>query len=319
MNVKLLFSIPVHEKPDVIVDQLNNFLLFNPNSNIILHLSRQMIDADVENLRSLIQNFSSVYINTVRFYSGWGDGSLIKIHLSNFEYALNAKIEFTHCCLHASNDMFVRKGLDFWVDGFDAGFDRINKGKNNPVYQQIDHFSRDFSSVILAKKYKITKVLGSQIEGSFYSRELIVKLLERVNSRNLWDLPFIFSMGIHSLNSFRYKIYLWTERILRLMSFPIKITIFCREEVYFPTLVFEFIKKSRPFNYCYINWSNGLKLTNEEIIECAKGNNQILIQKKKFDTNVRRLEEVQFFAVKRVERDINDPQRKFISQLLTIK
>ena len=34
---------------------------------------------------------------------------------------------------------------------------------------------------------------------------------------------------------------------------------------------------------------------------------------------VGRFEEVQFFAVKRIERDINDPQRKLINQLLTIK
>lgn len=315
MSVKLLFSIPVHEKPEVIRNQIDNFLFFNPSSVIILHLSKQMSESDVENLKYFIKDLNSVFVNSERFFSGWGDGSLIKIHLSNFEFAINSNIEFTHCCLHASNDMFVRRGLDLWVDGFDAGFDMINQGRKNPVYQQIDHFSRDLSSRILSKKYKIQKVLGSQIEGSFYSRELILKLLERVNAHSLWDIPYIFSMGLHPLSSWRYKIYLWTERILRYARSPVKITIFCREEVYFPTMIYEFFRKPRPFNYCYINWSNGLKLSDEEINHCANSNDDLLIKLKDFDVSLELTKELKFFAVKRIERDINDNQRIKISEM----
>lgn len=316
MSVKLLFSIPVHEKPEVIKNQIDNFLFFNPNCVIVIHLSKQMSCDDVENLKYLIKDLNSVFVNPERFFSGWGDGSLIKIHLSNFEYAISSNIEFSHCCLHASNDMFVRRGLDLWVDGFDAGYDTINKGKNNPVYQQINHFSRDLSSRVLSKKYSIERVLGSQIEGSFYSRDLILKLLERVNAHSLWDIPYIFSMGLHPLSSWRYKIYLWTERVLRYARSPVKITIFCREEVYFPTMIYEFIKKSRPFNYCYINWSNNLKLSNSEIDECSKGNDQLLIKIKGLDVAPELEKELSFFAVKRIERDIKNEQRIKITEMM---
>jgi len=36
----LLFSIPIHEKQDIINNQIENILNYNPNSNIILHVNK---------------------------------------------------------------------------------------------------------------------------------------------------------------------------------------------------------------------------------------------------------------------------------------
>lgn len=38
-NYKILFSIPVHEKLEVVLDQLMNVFTLNPDSGVILHLS----------------------------------------------------------------------------------------------------------------------------------------------------------------------------------------------------------------------------------------------------------------------------------------
>ena len=38
--MKLMFSIPVHECPEIIIDQIINYKFYNPDCGFILHISK---------------------------------------------------------------------------------------------------------------------------------------------------------------------------------------------------------------------------------------------------------------------------------------
>lgn len=83
---RILFSIPVHEKPEVVLDQINNFLHFNPDCCIVLHISSGFrFDSDhisEDGFFSALGDIDRVYVNPNRLRSGLED--IIQCHISNF-------------------------------------------------------------------------------------------------------------------------------------------------------------------------------------------------------------------------------------------
>jgi hypothetical protein len=316
----ILFSIPVHEKPLVILDQVRNFLFFNPNSHILLHVSRNMTTQDQCELKECIKPYHQVHLNPVQLYSGWADGTLLKIHVENMRYAIRANIPFTHFCLHASNDLFVKEGLFEWIEGYFAGFDQMNTQKNNPVYQQIQHFKKDHLSQKLTASQQLQTILGSQIEGSFYHRDAVVHLVTILNNNSMGEIEGFFSLGYHKLKSARGYLFRIIESLLRNIKSATLITPFCREEVYFPTLTWRYIKQkpTRKFNYCYVNWHRNLEITQEEIDWVRDSNLSALHQAKNLYIPEKVLPEIRYFAVKRIHRDINDPLRRYINKTIEL-
>ena len=54
----LLFSLPVHENQDIINNQIENILNYNPNAKIILHVNKTF-----KNFNPLMSKYPNVYIN----------------------------------------------------------------------------------------------------------------------------------------------------------------------------------------------------------------------------------------------------------------
>lgn len=113
---RLLFSIPVHEQPKVVRDQIDNFLKFNPGSVVVLHVSRGFRNFALAT-SGLMRESASVLVNPERFDTS--SQGLLQVHLSNFNYAVS-KTDFSHFVLHSSNDMYVRSGLADHMNGIDA-------------------------------------------------------------------------------------------------------------------------------------------------------------------------------------------------------
>lgn len=312
----LLFSIPVHEKPEVVLNQIENFKYFNPNSIVVLHVSLGMSVADYTRLKALFEDLDYVYINPIRLQTGWADGTLFKAHLENMRFALREDLKFSYFCLHASNEMFVKTGLEDWVKGIDAGFDQVNEGKNNPVYQQIDHFKKDINSSRILRRNGLKTVLGSQVEGTFYSRELVAIITRRLEGRTLGELGGFFSIGIDKVGTFKSLVYRIIEVLLRRFRFPLRVTPFCKEEVYFPTLVSDLLSEriTRNMSYCFMNWHNNLSINKNEIGWIRENNIAALHQSKSFRTSTE-LSPFNYFTVKRVDRDLNDALRNYINAI----
>jgi hypothetical protein len=120
---KLLFSIPIHENQDIINNQIENILNFNPNSKIILHVNKHF-----NKFNDSLTNYQNVYINSNRFTYEYGTG-LLWIHINNFLEAIKLNIFFEYFIIISSNEMFIKYGLNSYID----------KNKNGTQMVKFDH------------------------------------------------------------------------------------------------------------------------------------------------------------------------------------
>lgn len=177
-HYSLLFSIPVHERLDVVVDQIFNILHFNPSSAIVLHLS-QKFDYDNSPLSkqdfvSIVSQFPGVLINPESLRTNLLD--IIQVHLSNFGYA-SSVIDFDYFCMSASNELFIRKGLSERICAYDAAVGRIDVNDHMGWYwEQAQPSLQDPSIKQMFANTGWTNIYGSQIEGTFYRKDLFLEM-----------------------------------------------------------------------------------------------------------------------------------------------
>ncbi len=114
--MRLMISIPVHERPEVVRDQVENVLRFNPSSFVVLHVSREFPKPFLS-LKPLFEESERVLVNPERFSSS--KQGLVKIHLSSYNYARKQR-EFDGFVIQASNDLYVRAGAEAYAGRFDA-------------------------------------------------------------------------------------------------------------------------------------------------------------------------------------------------------
>ena len=122
-----MVSIPVHENLDVVKDQICNFKKYILGVGIVIHISekfhRQMKRfEDLEDIRDVFIN--KEHINTNK-------KGIIYAHISNFKY-VSGYCKFDYFIMHASNDMYVKKGITEYIYNYDAGFN-IHKDRKSVV------------------------------------------------------------------------------------------------------------------------------------------------------------------------------------------
>ena len=185
MKYSVVFSIPVHEKFEVIVDQIININHFNPNCAIVLHLSKKFDYAGTamseEQFSQIANDFGNVYINENRLDTAYYN--IVHTHVANYEY-IASRADFEYFVLTASNEEFVRSGLYDMISAYPCGFNyeflrsRVRwmhqeKALHDPVVSYIcRYFGRDMSEVVSA-----------QVEGTFFTKELfgkVIKVLKQV-------------------------------------------------------------------------------------------------------------------------------------------
>ena len=302
----ILFSIPVHEKPDVIVNQVENFTFFNPGCQIVLHVSGSLHDEDFKRLRTSVQRVTNVHINPTRYWTGVNDGTVAKAHISNCSYMLKKGVDFKYFCLHASNDMFVRQGLTNYIVNYDSGY-YLNHALYavDSTWHQIINARKDKGLENIMRKYQLSRLLGCQVEGSFYSKAIMETVINYAGSF-MQEIPFVYSYGTISPKSKLLK------KIEQKVFLPlIKLERYAKEEIYFPTLSQNVIGKRAGFNYCYIDWANNLNVTKETIEQVRDGRERELFDKMGLEYDGLS----KFFAVKRVDRKMDDPIRVYINNL----
>ena len=121
---KLLFSIPVHENQFVINNQIENIFNCNPNSKIIIHVNKSF-----KNFIPSLTKYNNVLINSNRYNYIYGKG-LLWIHISNFLEAMNQNIDFSYFIILSSNEMFIRKGLLFYIEEIKNGLQLVKFDEN---------------------------------------------------------------------------------------------------------------------------------------------------------------------------------------------
>lgn len=281
--MRILVSLPVHEHPEVVRDQLRNFLRFLRDPIIVLHVSASF-DVDID---SLIVS-DRVLVNPERIVTAWGTGILARVHLSNMRFAL-AETEFDTIALHASNDLFIREGVEDYIDGHAAG--ATLKKLEGWWWRRRSLGDRPLAKYLQRNGLAAADV--AHIEGTFYRRDVLEKMLQ-------------------SLKYLERKVW-WRQltRPFKLENTPLPLNLnppYPREELYFPTALSACGIHPTAAPYVYMNWERQLTLTIDEIEAVRRRDYDALPD---FD----KPQGGEFFAVKRVPRAMDDPIRLHIDAL----
>lgn len=177
--LNIVFSIPIHEKLEVVLDQICNIQFFNPNCGIVFHLSKGF---DYKNslvsksdFLEQIKKTSNVFVNPESVRTGFAD--IIQAHLSNFYYASKV-CDFKYFAVCASNELFVRSGLYQYVCQYDCGYD-IDILSNESKW----YFGKVFQDTDLMKYMKLNgyeKIVLTHIEGVFFKKEIMLEIVNTI-------------------------------------------------------------------------------------------------------------------------------------------
>ncbi|MCZ6671465.1 MAG: hypothetical protein O7C75_00860 [Verrucomicrobia bacterium] len=289
--MKLVVSLLVHEQEEVIFDQIRNFKCFVPDVSILLHISSEL-HRRAPGITQRLSAESGVIVNPVSLETLWADGSQAEAHIANIRYIIGSGMKIDGCIFHASNDLFVREGVIDYLKGQNAACTQREIKKISKWYWS-QHVNRDKSLHFLASKLG-TKPVWSEIEGSFYSTEVLAHVLKVLDDYS----GTLMEKGLRRLPSF--------IRRRRRIRNAFKGVFYPREETLFPTLAKPFIEK-RVGPYCLLKLDTNDPVTITDVDRMREG---------KFDSTstVPR----KFFVLKRINRQLNDPVRCYIRNIVEL-
>ena len=182
----LLFSIPVHEKQDIINNQIENILNYNPNSNIILHINKSF-----KSFNSNLTCYKNVYINSVSLNYEYAKGLLL-IHINNFLEGIRQNINFKYFIILSSNEMFIKYGLIHYIEKYKNGLQIVQFDKNIEWHNFHKNIEKDDAIINMLDELNLNTFYGGQTEGQFYEKDIFQKI------SNIYFKHF----GIKELNNF---------------------------------------------------------------------------------------------------------------------
>jgi hypothetical protein len=170
---RLCVSIPVHEEPAVILDQVENLRAYlGAGTQVVLHLSQAM-GLDPSAVQPLLPD--GVHVNPVSQPTQWGD--IAHLHVSNMEFAYERLEPFDYVLLEASNDLYVREGAPEHIAQHRAGFIAQH------VTPELDWVQgppalRDPQVAAMLADLGTDEIWGGQVEGSYYAADLFRAMLD---------------------------------------------------------------------------------------------------------------------------------------------
>ena len=167
---KLLFSIPVHENQQIINNHIENILNYNPNSKIMLHVNKSFKTFD-----NNLTNYHNVFINSNRYNYKHSKG-LLWIHVNNFLEAIRLDIDFEYFIIISSNEMFIKYGLNLYIEDIKNGAQIVNFDLNNDWHNFHKNLENDETMIRLLKYINLDSFYGGQTEGQFYEKNNFKKI-----------------------------------------------------------------------------------------------------------------------------------------------
>jgi hypothetical protein len=273
---QILVSLPVHEEPAVVRDQIANIQKYNPGATIVLHISREFVKRRWLPLG--IRETETVLINPVR--RSTAQFGLLPTHLSNYQYA-KSRGRFDRFVIHASNDMYVKAGAAGYMAKFDANVRPVPVNLAGgwvhlPRLRQHQYLSR------LAAHLGNAPICASTPEGTAYSSDFMEEALGLLIDR----FPYEPSSD----------------------PYP-------DEETVLPTIAHA-LGVSRGFPFLASELTLERPITEAEIRQVREGSlvvppKTFFDSKESYEV----YDPANLFAVKRVPRRMNDPLRTFIRSL----
>lgn len=303
-------SLLVHEKAEVILDQLKNFRRFAPSTIIVVHISPSF-SLDTEFVNAVLA-LGNVHINPVRVPTN--KVNLLYPHLVNLRHILKLSTgEGDKVGFHASNDMLVKHGLEQHVQKYQAGyfFDGVLDRERQPESAAL--IDADASFLQLMSLASARTVIWSQIEGIFFPAKHLRTVIELIDQsgadmgikRLYYAEEVILPSLVHALldpndGEVTYP-YIFSEISFWAKYWEISQTLFKRSFL------------ARCFRVL-LRIIGPIRITPRVVDGIRKGDLGFYDFFKKVNGKIRYRND-QLFGVKRVEREINDPLRVYISKL----
>lgn len=164
--------------PAVINNNLDNYFKFNPGCNVVMHVNADYQDFEWEDR-------PNVYVSPKRFKIIHGQCQLSSI-LTMFKHAVDSGIDFDYVTINHSGEMYVKPGAYEYMKQFELGIwhGPVSEIKNENIHawppyllvqEQLDKGFDFFCEMFgdLSNRY-----CASQLEGSFYTRQLFQKIYD---------------------------------------------------------------------------------------------------------------------------------------------
>jgi hypothetical protein len=178
----IYISLPIYTQPAVVLGQLRNFSFFFPEATVVLHIAANA-RFDARQFMGALNDsgLANVLVNPERLSTG--RGNILLAHVSNI-FFIRGCGNATQICLHASNDMLVRKGLGSWLNLHQNFFHyrRINPGTR---WRHGQAALEDECLARICKRVGNARLIGSQLEGSCYSAPLLFEIADIISGTAL--------------------------------------------------------------------------------------------------------------------------------------
>jgi hypothetical protein len=171
--MQLAISIPVHENNAVVANLVENILHYNPGCVIVLHVSAVFQDFDP----SVANTQPGVFINPHRYSTQLGKG-LMLCHCSNFRHLVMTGRSFDAYCLMSSNEMFVRNGLNKYVEDVQNGFQAVPFEAAGDWHLNFRRIDKHPKILALLSALATNGVFGGQAEGQFFQKPVFQRICD---------------------------------------------------------------------------------------------------------------------------------------------
>ena len=276
----ILFSTPVHESNEVIRDTLNNARKYNPGCIFVLHVSAGFKDFD-----ETIADASDVLINPIRFRTIHSRTSHVPLHFTNYLHAYNKGVQFDHVCILHTSEMFVKHGMEDYIKNYDYSLwfneDTQPREPAWPPYA-VSFQNKVFKTLFDGNDSR--NYLGNVLEGHWWSRELFEQMFQ------------------------------WTSKHYDIMTMMWP---YAAEEVYFATLIHHLsTTKNYGHPYCCFHHKTHY-VDNTQDVDDIRANVDITFwQPNNFLYNKVPFPGKNLYSIKRINRDLEDPIRRYINSLV---
>lgn len=310
MPRKLYISLLVHEKPEVILDQLRNFRRFVPGATIVIHLSLGF-DFPEDFIPEAI-GLGQVHFNPRRVATN--KVNLLYPHLLNVRHILTlGPAETDFISFQASNDLLVRGGLEAHLQGYDIGYfsDGLLDEKNEPIYASNVHTDKPFLALCAALNCRA--IIKSQIEGLYAQVRHLRSVLKIIDDAG-------FDMAAKR-TYFAEEVMLPTllHHVTAMENVRIGLP-YILSEIAIQMKYIEVRHRLLGYNVCARILGRILKTVGPSrittgLIDRIRAGDLGFYRFYGTGIGVRRFDARSSFGVKRVSREINDPLRKYIAGL----
>lgn len=178
--LNIVFSIPIHQKLEVVLDQICNIQHFNPNCGIVFHMSKgfdyKTSLITKEYFLQKVKQLGNVFINPESVRTGFAD--IIQAHISNFDY-VSKVCDFHYFAICASNESFIRPNLYDHLKQVDCGY-RLNSIEKASEWKYGEPLFRDqdLLGYLKANGYNLIDVTTP--EGQYFRKDIMMEVVETI-------------------------------------------------------------------------------------------------------------------------------------------